>query len=97
MGIQTNEVHLAPNGQVRNECTPYMTLIPVNNIDPEKFKRNDQVTIAKYWNKCFLQKSVSENIYNAIASQSGASQSLTASASICCLLLLIICYYVMAC
>lgn len=49
------------------------TLVSVNNIDQSVFQIGDKATTTKYWNAVFLQNSVSEDIFDAIASKSGTS------------------------
>ena len=49
------------------------TLVSVNNIDQSVFTDGDSETIGKYWSKVFLQNSVGEDIYNAIANKSGTA------------------------
>ena len=64
----------------------------VNNTDQSKFEKSDAAALAKYWNKCFLQSTnaiVSSEIYNAIATQSGTTQSKIDWASI-----LVVCLFI---
>ena len=82
------------NNLVSTESTAgaYHTLSSVNNIDQSKFEKSDAAALAKHWNKCFLQSTnaiVSSEIYNAIATQSGTTQSLVDSASI-----LVVCLFI---
>ena len=49
------------------------TLMSVNSIDQSVFTDGDSETIGKYWSKVFLQNSVGEDIYNAIANKSGTA------------------------
>jgi hypothetical protein len=54
----------------------FQTLISVNNcLDNETFKSGDRTIITKWWDKVFQQNSVCEDIFNAIASRSGAGKS----------------------
>ena len=53
-----------------NRKTPYQTLTSVNKVDQDKFKTSDLRTVTKYWDKVFLQNTVSEGIYDAIAGMS---------------------------
>ncbi len=50
-------------------------LASVNTINPEAFRNTDKLTLKTYFPKVFLQKVVSDDIYNAIASKSGSAQT----------------------
>lgn len=65
----------------QSTATPYQTLISVNSIDQEKFKSSDLKSIKELWNKIFIQNTVSEEIYDAIAAKSGAAQVTNDAAS----------------
>ncbi len=58
---------------VRNTTNALQTLVAVNNLDQSLFVDKEKEIIGKHWNKVFLQNTVSEDIYDAIASKSGAS------------------------
>ena len=58
---------------VRNKTNTHQTLAPVNTLDQSLFVDQEREIIGKHWNKVFLQNTVSEDIYDAIASKSGAS------------------------
>ena len=49
------------------------TLVSVNNIDQSVFKTSDRAIASKYWDSVFLQNSVGDDLYDAIASISGSS------------------------
>ena len=79
--LNSNMLPFQPtNNSVSTESTAgaYHTLVSVNNIDQSKFEKSNAAALAKHRNKCFLQSTnaiVSTEIHNAIATQSGTTQS----------------------
>lgn len=55
------------------QLCPPATLRDIGSIDESVFAPEDKTTFSKFWDKTFFQKTVSEDIYDAIASRSGAS------------------------
>lgn len=51
------------------------TLMSVNNIDQTQFVQSDLDVTRKYWDEVFFQNHVSGDIYDAIASLSGAANT----------------------
>ena len=74
MQASTNNILVAKRVTLTNRKTPYQTpyqtLTSVNKVDQDKFKTSDLKTVTKYWDKVFLQNTVSEGIYDAIAGMS---------------------------
>lgn len=58
------------------------TLVSVNNIDQTVFSDSDRASAVKYWDECFFQNTVSEDIYDAIASKSGTASVIRDQASL---------------
>ena len=58
---------------VQNTTDTLQTLVRVNNLDQSLYVDKDTEIISKHWNKVFLQNTVSEDIYDAVASKSGTS------------------------
>ena len=56
-------------------ATAYQTLISVNSIDQEQFKSSDRKAVEGLWCKVFVQNTVSEEIFDAIAAKSGELQA----------------------
>lgn len=61
--------------------TGYQTLLSVASINPAVYNTSDRLTVEKHWSSCFIQNSVSEDIYDAIASKSGSSSLVRDQAS----------------
>lgn len=65
-----------------NETTPptdaLQAIVANNNMDTSVFVDGDRATARTYWNEVFVheyQNTVTESLYNAIASKSGATES----------------------
>lgn len=54
--------------------TGYMTLLSFSSINSDQFKVSDRAATSKHWYKVFLQNSVSEEIFDAIASKSNTEK-----------------------
>ena len=55
-------------------------LADFRSIDPEKFKVSDEASFARFWDKTFVQNSVSEGIYEAIAATNNNSNGCATAA-----------------
>lgn len=68
------------------------TLVSVNNMDQSVFRDGDKTILASSWHKVFKNCSPTEEIYNAIASKSGAHSPECANVSKEWLLLFLMIY-----
>lgn len=62
--------------------TLYHTLISVNNIDQDKFVESDRVAATQHWSHVFIQNTISEEIFDAIATRSGTVNNIAEKASV---------------
>ena len=68
------QAHQTTNSRANAPSTGYQTLVSVNSINPDKFKTSDRAAASKHWYNVFLQNSVSEEIYDAIASKNNSEK-----------------------
>ena len=69
--VNPNLAHL-PAQAVTVATAPLTTIKSVELVDA-KFKTQDTLAYEKYWSQTWLNNSVSQNIYEAIASKAGSA------------------------
>ena len=57
------------------QLVPHASLKNARLIDEASFVKDDTETYERYWSKTFFQNQISENIYDTIASKSGAGNA----------------------
>lgn len=78
--LANRNVNVARNRQIAKApiaeapITGYMTLTSFASINADQFKSSDRTATSKHWYKVFLQNSVSEEIFDAIASKNNSEE-----------------------